>query len=209
MPVNSKAITSESIEKHYDAEAPIYDSLVSVLEIWFLTPLRKKLISQARGKTLEVAVGTGINFSHYPKNITLTGVDLSQNMLKLAYERSKKLGLDIDLQKMNSERLSFPDHGFDTITSTLAMCTFANPVTSLKEMARVTKPGGHILLLEHGLSNFKPIAWFQKWRAPGHLQNYQCHLTRDHLATIKATGFTNFKFTRHFFGIIYLINIKL
>lgn len=209
MLATNKPTTNESIEKHYDAEAPIYDSLVSVLEIWFLTPLRKKLISQARGKTLEVAVGTGINFSHYPSDITLTGVDLSQNMLKLAYERSKKLGLDIDLQKMNSERLSFPDHSFNTITSTLAMCTFTNPVISLKEMARVLKPGGHILLLEHGLSAFKPIAWFQKWRAPDHLQNYQCHLTRDHLSIIKEAGFTNFKFTRHFFGIIYLIDISL
>ncbi len=209
MLANSKEITSESIEKHYDTEAPVYDSLVSVLEIWFLTPLRQKLISQACGKTLEIAVGTGINFSYYSKNITLTGVDLSQNMLKLAYEWSKKLGLDIDLQKMNSEKLSFPDHSFDTITSTLAMCTFANPVTTLKEMARVTKPGGHILLLEHGLSNFRPIAWFQKWRAPGHLQKYQCHLTRDHINTINRAGFTNFKFTRHFFGIIYLIDISL
>lgn len=209
MPTSNKTVTSESIEKHYDAEAPIYDSLVSVLEIWFLTPLRQKLISRARGKILEVAVGTGINFKHYPKNVTLTGIDLSQNMLTLAYERSKKLGLNIDLQKMNSENLVFPNQSFNTIVSTLAMCTFTNPVTTLKEMARVIRPSGHILLLEHGLSNFKPIAWFQQWRAPGHLEKYQCHLTRDHINTINQAGFTNFKFTRHFFGIIYLIDISL
>ncbi len=209
MPTNNKEITSESIEQHYDTEAPIYDSLVSFLEVWFLTPLRKKLISQAQGKTLEVAVGTGINFSHYSSGVNLVGIDLSQNMLKLSYNRSKKLGLDIDLQKMNSEKLLFADHTFDTVVSTLAMCTFADPIKALTEMARVLKPAGHILLLEHGLSNLKPIAWFQRLRAPKHLQKYQCHLNRDHLATIKQAGFTNLKSTKYFFGIIYLIDITL
>lgn len=153
IPLNEK-MTLNELQQAHDHMASQYDK-----RIWFdqyvlgVARLRKKLLSKASGKILDVACGTGQNFSSFPPNSQITAVDLSPRMLELARENANGLNLNPNLVTMDAENLEFPDSSFDTVVSALSTCTFPNPVKALQEMKRVCRPNGLILLLEHGHSN--------------------------------------------------------
>ncbi len=111
------------------------------------------MCSQAGGDTLEVAVGTGLNLPFYPAAVPLTGVDLSPEMLALTRRRAAEAGRDVTLLEANAQELPFPDSSFDTVVSTLAMCSVPDDRAALTEMHRVLRPGGHLLLLDHVASS--------------------------------------------------------
>jgi ubiquinone/menaquinone biosynthesis C-methylase UbiE len=101
------------------------------------------------GKVLEVGVGTGKNMDYYPDGIEITAVDLSPRMLKRAQKRAGRLGLDVRLLEMDAQSLAFPDNFFDTVFATFVFCSVPDPVQGLRELRRVCKPAGKLLLLEH------------------------------------------------------------
>lgn len=195
----------KTIEKYYDQTAWIYDLRLFITEKLILKKLRKKLLAKVTGKTLEIATGTGVNFQYYPQDLDLTAIDMSTNMIKVAYEKSKKLHLKVDIQKMDAENLNFPDDTFDTVVSTLALCSFPNPLQALQEIKRVCKPNGKMLFLEHGLSNKSWVRAIQKLRAKKHFEKYQCHTTREYLKLFDEAEFLSADFERRFLGIIYII----
>src|SRR6185369_13253838 len=106
--------------------------------------LRKKLLSKAAGKILEVACGTGLNIPMFPAGSDITAVDLSPNMLEVASANAAQYGLNVNLAVMDAEHLEFPDGSFDTVVSTLSTCTFPDPVKALQEIKRVCRPNGLI-----------------------------------------------------------------
>jgi len=111
---------------------------------------RKKLGGRIVGnRALEVGVGTGKNLPYYPKEIEINAIDFSPGMLKRARRKSLKEGLNIDLIEMDVQQLNFPDNYFDTIFATFVFCSVPDPVAGLKELRRVCKPEGRLLLLEH------------------------------------------------------------
>lgn len=138
----------------YNAIAENYDKFERILDPFFL-PLRQKAVSYAKGRTLEVGVGTGKNLPYYPKDVELYAIDGSEGMLKIAQKKAKKLGLDVKFFKMDAEKLSFPSEYFDTIIVSFVFCTVPNPVKAMSELRRVLKPNGKIIFLEHTLSNSK------------------------------------------------------
>jgi ubiquinone/menaquinone biosynthesis C-methylase UbiE len=107
-------------------------------------------LQQASGKVLEVAVGTGKNLNYYPRGCRIIAVDLSREMLNIARNRAAKLAKQVSFLVADAEALPFPDNSFDTVVSSVSTCTFPNPVAALKEIARVCRPEGKVLLLEHG-----------------------------------------------------------
>ena len=119
------------------------------LERWTIRDSRKWICSLAHGRTLEVAVGTGLNLPHYRRDVELTGVDLNPSMLAMARRRATELGRDIDLRETNAEMLPFPDASFDTAVCTLAVCSVVDRGAAIGEMYRVLRPGGLLLLLDH------------------------------------------------------------
>jgi len=137
---------------------------------------RELLVSLARGDVLEVGVGTGLNLPKYKFSEwtagqsvkTVTGIDLSPGMLEQA--RSKRQALPFKdrftLYEMNVQKLDFPDAKFDTVIDTFGLCVFSDPVQALREMKRVCKPGGTILLLENSISDNKVFASYQKLTSP-------------------------------------------
>lgn len=110
---------------------------------------RKKLLKSAKGNVLEIGVGTGANIEFYPKDTTVTGIDFSPKMLEKARKKVDNLNLDINILEMDVEQLDFPDDSFDTVVATCVFCSVPNPIQGLKEIRRVTKANGKIIMLEH------------------------------------------------------------
>ncbi|MEN6622532.1 MAG: class I SAM-dependent methyltransferase [Smithella sp.] len=132
----------------YNFIAPFYDHMEFFSEKVF-KDWRRKLLAHAKGRIFEAGVGTGKNFPYYPKNADVTGIDIADKMLPLAKRRAASLGLDIKLMEGDVQSLSFPDNSFDTAVATFVFCSVPDPVSGLKELRRVVKPEGQILLLEH------------------------------------------------------------
>ncbi|MFQ5875390.1 MAG: class I SAM-dependent methyltransferase, partial [Dehalococcoidia bacterium] len=134
----------------YDRIAPIYDLMEACIERRAFSRWRNKLWSRVRGgKVLEVGVGTGKNMPYYPGSIRVTAIDLSDRMLTQARRRVERLGLDVNLRQMDVQALDFPDGAFDTAVATFVFCSVPDPVLGLRELGRVVRPGGQIILLEH------------------------------------------------------------
>lgn len=133
----------------YNRIAPIYD-LMEILPERRFAPWRKRLWAMIpAGQVLEVGVGTGKNFPYHPAGATVTGIDLSERMLSRARRQADKLGRPLDLRRMDAQQLEFPDNTFDAAVATFVFCSVPNPERGLQELARVVRPDGRIVLLEH------------------------------------------------------------
>jgi len=209
IPASAK-MTLNELQKAHDDVAEQYDS-----KIWFdqnilgVARLRKKLLSKARGRILDVACGTGQNFSSFPPNSQITAVDLSPKMLELARENADNLNLNPNFAVMDAESLEFADGSFDTVVSALSTCTFPNPVQALQEMKRVCRPNGLILLLEHGHSNLRFLAKYQDDHEYQHYLNHAgCRWNQDPLELVLSAGLKIVRSKRSVLGIYHSIEAK-
>ncbi len=135
-------------KKSYDRLSGIYDYFELPLESVF-TKWRKNLLKEASGETLEVGIGTGKNILYYPKGTVLTGIDFSENMLKKAGKKARKSSIQTHLKVMDAQNMQFADNSFDTIVSFFVFCSVSDPVGGLKEIRRVCRNGGKIIMMEH------------------------------------------------------------
>lgn len=143
-------------KQHYNRNAALYDKHLAPVD-GTLSKWRKRLLKDVRGKTLEIGVGTGKNMEHYPKGVSLTGIDSSENMLKYARKRANGHNHIDDLLMMDAENLIFSYNTFDTVVSSCVFCSVHNPVKAFEEIKRVCKSNGNIYLLEHVRSNKKIV----------------------------------------------------
>ncbi|MGE5221884.1 MAG: class I SAM-dependent methyltransferase [Omnitrophica WOR_2 bacterium] len=133
----------------YQRRALFYDLMEGMQDKQY-QEWRRRLWSLARGpKVLEVGVGTGKNIPFYPSSLKITAIDLAPAMLERAQKRAEKLGVKVDLRLGDAQELDFPDGTFDTAVATCVFCSVPDPILGMKELRRVVKPGGQILLLEH------------------------------------------------------------
>lgn len=198
-------LSKEALQQKYDQAARWYDPAETMLDWLGLGRLRRELLQKASGDVLEVAVGTGKNLPHYPGGCAITAIDLSPEMLNVARKRADRLDLDATFQVMDAEALDFPDGSFATVVSTLSTCTFPDPVKALREMARVCRPGGKVLLLEHGRSSRPRLARFQDRRAEGFSKPLGCHWNREPLELLRHAGLTTMTARRTFFGVLHTV----
>jgi len=155
-----------------------------------IDPLRAALLAQAKGRTLEVGFGTGLNARHYPSAVDLVVIDDNPGMNDLALARLQKAGRTAQHAVLSGERLPFSDRRFDTVVVTFTLCSIPDVMAAIREMKRVLAPGGQLLFLEHGLA---PRATTQAWQ---HRLNPLwrplaggCHLDRDPEQLLRDAGF--------------------
>jgi phosphatidylethanolamine/phosphatidyl-N-methylethanolamine N-methyltransferase len=164
-------IDKESVERAYARWAPVYDRVFgAVFERGRMAAIEaaEQACGPSGGRILEVGVGTGISLPDYARKNRLTGVDLSEPMLRKAHERvaQKKLVNVEALAVMDAERLALPDNSFDVVVAQYVITAVPNPEATLDEFARVLKPGGEIVLVNHIGAEEGPRRLFEQWFAP-------------------------------------------
>ena len=197
-------ITKEQIKDLYKKHSLYYDWF-AFIDILLVGNTRKKLLSKAYGKVLEVGAGTGRNLPYYSRKLDLTLVDLTPEMLEKAKKYAARLNKKVTFQVADTEELPFKDNTFDTVVDTLVLCTYPNPIKALKEMARVCKPSGLILLLEHGISDRNLLKKFQYGREERHLKKVGCSLIRNPIKLVREASLDIQESKRSFFGTSYTI----
>lgn len=198
---HSKAL--EHRRKAWAKLAPKYDEKIGFFERKMLgEEHRGWACSQATGETLEVAIGTGLNLPHYPPEVALTGIDLSPEMLALARDRAVELDRSVVLQEADAEALPFPDASFDTVVCTYSLCNVPDDSKAIREMQRVLKPGGRLILVDHIRSAVKPVFWIQKVWEFFSIRIDGDHQTRRPSLLLKAAGFEVLKRDRMHWGVL-------
>ena len=141
----------------FDLEADLIDRPMDVLG--GVASRRRRLLARAHGAVLEVGVGTGRNLDVYPPDTVVTGIDVSAKMLARARQRADHLGGPFRFEQAAVQQLPFADATFDTVVATCVFCSVADPVAGLREAARVVRPGGQVLLLEHVRPRTRLLGW--------------------------------------------------
>jgi ubiquinone/menaquinone biosynthesis C-methylase UbiE len=193
---------TERVRRHYDRSAESYDRLIAWAERVFFGGGREWVCSRARGETLEIAIGTGRNFPFYSKEISLIGVELSPKMLAIARRRARELGIEADLRPGDAQNLPFPDASFDTVVATLALCTIPDYRRAVTEAARVLRPGGFLLLLEHVRSPLLPVQLLQYALNPLSVLLGHDHLLREPLRHVEDAGLVVERLERSKWGVV-------
>jgi len=127
-----------------------------------------ELINEGAGRVLEVGVGTGLSLPDYDKRLEIVGIDLSPDMLERARERvaAEELGNVTGLHEMDAADLKFPEAAFDTVVAMYVMTVVPEPEIVMRELARVTKPGGQVLLVNHFSQREGVRGWVERRMAP-------------------------------------------
>ena len=136
-------------KRAWNKQSRRYDGQMQFWDRHLFKDSRAWVCSQASGTVLEVAVGTGLNLPYYRDGLRLIGIDFSPEMLDLARKRSAELGRDIDLREGDALHLDLADDAVDTVVCTFGLCAVSDEVQVLREMRRVLRPDGLMLLADH------------------------------------------------------------
>jgi ubiquinone/menaquinone biosynthesis C-methylase UbiE len=155
-----------------------------------LLPLREQLVAGARGRVLEIGIGSGLNLPFYPRELDLLlGLDPSRELLAMARQQSSWVHFPVELSQGRAEDIPLEDRAVDHVVVSWTLCSVADPLRALGEIRRVLRPGGSLLFVEHGRAADAGVARWQDrvtplWRplAGG------CHLNRPIGRLIEAAG---------------------
>lgn len=200
---------STVIKKRYDRIAPFFDLIEAPMEGLFFQPWRERLWAKATGHhILEVGVGTGKNFDFYPKDARITAIDFSPAMLKQAELLKGKKNIQVELALIDVQSLPYADNSFDAVIASFVFCSVPMPIKGLKELYRVCKPGGQVLLLEHVISSNLAIAWVMNLLNPLVVKLFGANINRNTIKNVKACAFSTVRFDERSGDILKLIEAK-
>jgi ubiquinone/menaquinone biosynthesis C-methylase UbiE len=172
--------------------AAIYDRAFEATEDAGLREMRRLVLAEARGRTIDLGAGTGANLGLYPEAVTeLVMAEPDPHMLKQLRAKVREAGVGAEVIEASAQRLPFEDSSFDTAVFTLVLCTVPDPRAALSEAARVLKPGGKLLFVEHVRAEDQSLArWQDRLEKPWRFLGDGCHCNRDTVATIEASPLT-------------------
>ncbi|MET8796289.1 class I SAM-dependent methyltransferase [Nocardia sp. NPDC004568] len=170
--------------------AALYDPLLWLGEKSGMADRRRDLLGRARGRTVELGSGTGLNLQYYPHG--LDELTLTEPEAAMRIRLARRLGRGRDRARVvdaSAERLPFTDGTVDTVVSTLVLCTVADPDAALREIERVLHPRGRLLFIEHVRSESPRLArWQDRLAGPWRRFAEGCHCNRATLQLIRARG---------------------
>jgi ubiquinone/menaquinone biosynthesis C-methylase UbiE len=171
--------------------AAIYDRGLKATEDAGLREMRRETLAQASGRTLDIGAGTGVNATLFPAAVSeLVLVEPDPHMFKKLRAKLGQTGEGVSAIEAPAESLPFADDSADTVVFTLVLCTVPDPSAALSEAARVLRPGGKLLFVEHVRSRGPGLArWQDRLEVPWRFLGDGCHCNRDTVATIEASPF--------------------
>jgi ubiquinone/menaquinone biosynthesis C-methylase UbiE len=174
--------------------AALYDRMLSATERAGLQDMRAELLAEARGRTLELGAGTGLNLAHYPDGVTelvLTEPDPHMaRRLRGRLQEEPPAPSRVEVVETPAEHVPFEDESFDSVVATLVLCTVEEPGAAAREIARVLKPEGRFLCLEHvrAPDGERVVRWQDRLERPWGWVAAGCHPNRDTVAALQAAG---------------------
>ena len=185
------------VEQIYNRVARTYDDTTH----WsFLEGMRAALFRRARGMVLELGVGTGATFAHYPPDLTrLVAVDVSEGMLARARPKAAALPFPVELRRLDFQTLPFPDAAFDTVVSSLGLCGIPRPAQLFAEIRRVLRPDGQLLAVEHIRPPNPVLGLLADAASPINNHFVGCYLNRRTPDLLRAAGFDVQQLEQHLF----------
>jgi ubiquinone/menaquinone biosynthesis C-methylase UbiE len=204
----TRADETAHVANHYDRMSGSYDPGMRFFDWLFAGAGRRWACSQATGDVLEIAIGTGRNLPYYRTGVRLSAIDISPAMLEIARQRASDLSIDVDLRPGDAQALDFPDASFDTVVSTLSMCTIPNERQAIREARRVLRPGGAFVLFEHVGSPNPVVRSIQQALDPLSVRLAADHLLREPVAILQDEGFVIDHVERGRLGVIERISAR-
>ncbi len=171
--------------------AAIYDRGLKATEEAGLREMRRGVLAEASGRTIDLGAGTGVNIGLFPAAVTeLVLAEPDPHMARRLRPKLRESGVEAETIEAPAERLPFESSSFDTAVFTLVLCTVPDPVAALAEAARVLRPGGKLLFVEHVRSRDPGLArWQDRLEKPWRFLADGCHCNRDTVAMIEASRF--------------------
>ena len=171
--------------------AHTYEPCLWLAERSGMAVLRRSVVVQARGAVLEIGAGTGLNLAHYPNGLDrLVVCEPERHMAQRLARRIARLGRGAELVRAPAETLPFDDATFDTVVSTLVLCTVADPESVLDEIRRVLRPDGALLFLEHVRADDARLArWQDRLSGPWRAFADGCSCNRRTLDRLRSRGY--------------------
>jgi SAM-dependent methyltransferase len=169
--------------------AALYDPIGASMERRWMGPRRRRLLAGARGAVLEIGGGTGANLVHYRDVDRVTIAEPDPFMRSRIGPKLQDSRVPVEVSSAGAEALPFPDGSFDTVVSTLVLCTVPDQEAVLEEIRRVLRPGGRLLFIEHVRAAGSMARWQDRLEPLWRRLLGGCHPNRNTLAAIEGAGF--------------------
>jgi ubiquinone/menaquinone biosynthesis C-methylase UbiE len=196
------------VDKVNQSFAKWYDFFMFPLEQGKFKNIRMDLLNRSKGKVIEIGSGSGINFPLYKKVESVTAIEPSPYMIERSNKNKQAASVPINIIQSGAEKLPFSDDTFDTVVATLVFCTIRDTEKALKEIKRVCKPNGKILLFEHIKMDNQFLARLQQQLTPYWSKICDgCQLDRDTVHIFAANGFDIVELKKYYNGLFVTMEL--
>jgi ubiquinone/menaquinone biosynthesis C-methylase UbiE len=178
-----------SLKAEHPIFAALYDTIGASMERRWMGGRRMRLLAGAHGAVLEIGGGTGANLAHYRGVDRVTIAEPDPFMRKRIGPKLENARVPVEVSEAGAEALPFPDGSFDTVVSTLVLCTVPDQEAALDEVRRVLRPGGRLLFIEHVRAAGSAARWQDRLEPLWRRLLGGCHPNRDTVAAIEEAGF--------------------